>query len=105
MEINMRNLRSRNLITLRYLYDGLGKLAKLLDPIANEAALIKMGQEKKEISDETSRKIEEVLGLPKNWMDRENDQLIMMSELDYRIVKKIMSMADDKKRGLEKLLS
>lgn len=101
----MHDIRTRNIFVLRHLYDGLGKLAKELVPIANEAALKKMDQGKKEISDEIARKIERKLGLPDNWMDRENDRLLTMSELDYRIFKKISSMTDDKKRNLESFIS
>jgi hypothetical protein len=37
----MLGVREKNLYLLRYFYEGLGKLAKEIELIANEAALIK----------------------------------------------------------------
>lgn len=48
LEISMTpSLRTANLHLTRHLCDGLGKLAAQLNSVTNEAALIKMGQEKK----------------------------------------------------------
>jgi hypothetical protein len=67
--------------------------------------MFKMGQGEKEITDEVARSIEEKLNLPENWMDRNNEALMKMSALDYRIYKNIASMTEEKKCSLEKLIS
>ena len=101
----MKNIRNKNISVLRHLYDGLGKLAVELAPLVNEASLIKMGQGQKELTEQMAREIEAKLKLPNNWMDRENDELLLMSALDYRLFMKISLMENDRKRSLEILIS
>ena len=93
-------LRTTNLHLTRHLCDGLGNLAAALDSITNEAALIRMGQEKKAITDTMARNIEQKLGLPSNWMDRDNESLIRMTALDYEIHKQTSLLPEEAKRAL-----
>lgn len=98
-------LRARNLHLARHLCDGLGKLATKLDPETNEAALIKMGQGQKEITDSTSQLIEQRLGLPAAWMDRDNESLIRMSAEEYAIHKRVLALSEEAKQSLLILIS
>lgn len=98
-------VRSANIRILRHIHSGLGNLAREISQITNEAALIKMGQGEKEMPDIMARSIEKKLGLPTNWMDRDNDEIIKMSELDYQIYKKILIMSDKKKSSLDAFIS
>lgn len=91
----MLGTRQNNLYLTRYLFEGLGNVAKLLAPRANESALIRMGQGKAEISDEMARAIEEKLGLPRGWMDRDNDMLLRkLSPIHYQLVTHIKNMPE-----------
>lgn len=101
----MLGIRSINLHLLSHLYGALWKLADELEPITNQAALIRMRQGEKEITDEMARRIEEKLALPGNWMDRDNHELIRMSALDYRISKKVLTLTEKEKCGLDAFIS
>jgi len=89
---------------LRHIYDGLGKLANELHPIANEADLIKMGQGKKEISDTMASRIEENLSLTREWMSRDNERFITLDEQNYRLISKIMALPEEKRHELDLIL-
>lgn len=93
-------LRVQNLHLARHLCDGLYRLATELAPETNEAALIRMDQGKKEITDTTSQLIEQKLGLPAAWMDRDNKSLIRMSAQEYAIHKRVSALPEEAKRGL-----
>ncbi len=99
------SLRTTNLRLTRHLCDGLGKLAVALNSVTNEAALIKMGQEKKTITDTMARDIEQILELPSNWMDRDNESLIRMTSLDYEIHKQASLLPEEAKKGLLAFIS
>ena len=99
------DIRTTNLHLARHLCDGLGKLAATLGPATNEAALIKMGQGKKAISDAIARDIEEKLGLPSGWMDRDNEGLMKIEPLDYALCKQILSLNHNAKNGLLSFVS
>lgn len=99
------DMRTTNLHLARHLCDGLGKLAAALGPATNEAALIKMGQGKKAISDAMARDIEEKLGLPSGWMDRDNEGLMKMESLDYALCKQILLVNENAKKGLLNFIS
>lgn len=101
----MLSIRAINLSLLTYLYEHLYILAGELEPITNKAALIRMRQGEKEITDEMARRIEEKLALPGNWMDRDNHELIRMSALDYRISKKVLTLTEKEKCGLDAFIS
>jgi hypothetical protein len=98
-------LRAQNLHLARHLCGGLGNLAKELVPETNEAALIKMGQGKKEISDATAQLIEQRLGLPAAWMDRDNEILIRISAQEYAIHKRVSVLPEEAKQSLLILIS
>jgi hypothetical protein len=99
------DIRATNLYLARHLCDGLGKLAAALGPATNEAALIKMGQGKKAVSDAMAKDIEEKLGLPSGWMDRDNEGLMKIESLDYALCKQILSLNDNAKKGLLSFVS
>lgn len=94
-------LRQKNLYLLRYFHEGLGNFAKVLEPIANEAALIRMGQGKAELSDDMARNIETNLDLPKGWMDRDNEMILKrMTSDEYDLVRALVDMPEDCKTTL-----
>lgn len=99
------DIRTTNLHLARHLCDGLGKLAATLGSATNETALIKMGQGKKAISDAMARDIEEKLGLPSGWMDRDNEGLMKIERLDYALCKEILSLNENAKKGLLSFVS
>lgn len=94
------DIRIRNLHLARHLSGGLGNLTKELAVKTNETALIKMGQGEKEIPNSISRSIEEKLGLPSSWMDRDNELLIGMSPLDYAIHQEVSALPEQTKHAL-----
>lgn len=95
MNQNIQNLR-----IARYISDGLGKLVELINPVANEALLIAIGQGKKEMPESVIQAIEEKLDLPKGWMGRDNHSMLMLSNLDFELCKKISGLSDDQKKAL-----
>lgn len=99
------DLRKRNLNLARHLCDGLGNLATELTSVTNEAALIRMGQGKKEIANSMSKAIEEKLGLPPAWMDRDNEYLIRMSQQEYAIHEKVSMLSEKSRQGLLSVLA
>lgn len=98
-------LRQKNLYLLRYFHEGLGNVAKALEPIVNESALIRMGQGKAEFSDDMARNIETKLGFPKGWMDRDNEMILrQMTCEEYDLVRSIVDVREDCKIALVGLL-
>jgi hypothetical protein len=86
---------------LRYFYEGLGNVAKALEPLTNEAALIKMGQGKVEVTDDMAMNIENKLGLPAGWMDRDNEMILRrMTENDYDLLRVIANIPQESKTAL-----
>lgn len=73
--------------------------------VTNEAALIKMGQGKKAMSDAMAKDIEEKLRLPTGWMDRDNEGLIKMESLEYALCKQILLVNEKAKKGLLSFVS
>lgn len=100
-----KSIRMENLHLARHLCDGLGNLAAALAPITNEAALIKMGQGKKAITDVMARDIEQMLGVPCGWMDRNNEGLIRLTALDHELFKQVSLLSDEAKKSLFEFIS
>lgn len=99
-------IRQQNLYLARYFFEGLGNLAKELSPLTNEAALIRMGQGKAEITDQMAREIEKQLDLPVGWMDRDNDSILRtLTSTDYTVLRLVMPLSHQAKEGLVSLLS
>lgn len=96
--------RMKNLYLLRFFYETMGSVAKELNGIANESALIRMGQGKKEVSDATARSIESRLGLPEGWMDRDNEKILRMSPTDHQLLLRAALLPEAKKRALIEFL-
>jgi hypothetical protein len=97
------SIRQKNLFLTRYLYETLSNVSKKVKAVTNEAALVKMGQGKKSITDAIAREIESQLSLQVGWMDRDNDRLVRsLPTLDYEIAVRLHCLSQDEK---EKLLA
>ncbi|GAB3542868.1 hypothetical protein GCM10027343_15580 [Noviherbaspirillum agri] len=102
----MNSIRSKNLILARSLFGGMLRgVTEALDSVINQTTLIKMGQGEKEITDSMARRIEQLLGLPINWMDRDNERLLRMSLLDYEVYEQISLMPESAKKALGAFLT
>lgn len=94
-------IRQKNLYLLRYFHEGLANVVIALKPLANEAALIRMGQGKAPISDNMARDIESKLDLPKGWMDRDNEMILkQMTAEEYDLVRAVVNIPEDCKAAL-----
>ena len=99
-----RTVRSENLDLLRHIGGGHYPLAKRLNSTTNAAYLSKMATGQKEISDYQARRIEELLELPRGWMDRNHEVVHQMSLLLYEIWTSVSELPLEKQQALATLL-
>jgi hypothetical protein len=98
-------IRAANLNLLRWRTGGHKPLTKALSAISNWTYISKMICLEREISDFMAREIERELKLPKGWMDRENNAILNMRDVDYTLYKKLSTLPDERKEGLLAFLS
>ncbi len=98
--------RSKNLDLIRWLNTTHKKTAeKLRTVVTNPNYLSQMARGEMVIQERKARQIEKVLGLPANWMDRDNLKLLQLSSTDYELYVLLCGCPEDAKDGLIKFLS
>ena len=95
-----RTIRSTNLDLIRWIHHGHKNTAKKLSSLTNGNYISKMATGDMEISDHDARRIEKILSLPDDWMDRDNTLMFSMSKVDFQIYSNLSSQSETAKEGL-----
>lgn len=103
----MSSIRSENLRLIRLMnHTHVNTAEKLKSVVSNECKLSDLTNDKKPTDDYTARGIENVLGLPIGWLDRDNMKIIKsMSQMDFELVQKLSKLSDEAKDGLSKFIA
>jgi hypothetical protein len=97
--------RSSNLDLLRWLHGGHRRLSDKLRNVLNWSALSLFATGGKHLSENTARNIEQRLNLPGRWLDRDNREMLTLSEDDFETVMVLLSAAPDVKSAVRTLLT
>lgn len=100
-----RTTRSNNLDLIRWLNGGHEPTAKKMAHITNANYVSKMATGDMDISDPMAREIERAFSLPERWLDRENENILVMSKEDYELVSLLSGFSQDAKNSLIQFLS
>ena len=98
-------IRSQNLDLARYLRGGHEALCKKLSNFTNAAYISQMATGQREISDHDMMRIEEILTLPKGWLDRNNLDLLQIPPNTYQLHQRIAKLSRLQQEALANLLS
>jgi hypothetical protein len=99
-----RTIRSTNLDLIRWLKGGQKPTAEKLAHLLNANYVSKMATGDMPISDETAREIERSFSLPKGWLDRDNEQIIRMTNPDYEVLVSIQDKSEAAKKSLSRFI-
>ena len=100
-----RTIRSRNLDLIRWLNYGHDSTAKLLASVTNPSYLSKMATGEMDISDRKARSIEKSANLPVDWLDRNNIDVLGMTQIEYKLHQVVVALSPERKNALLTLLS
>jgi len=96
--------RARNLFLARFLTGTERGQLEALEGDVSQATLQRQVKNEKPISNVDAVRYAKGFGLPPDWFDRDNEQLLRMSECDYRLVTAVLQLQAAQKEGLLSLL-
>lgn len=96
--------RAHNLFLARSLIGTERGQLETLKGAVSQATLQRQVKNEKPISNADAVRYAKGFGLPPDWFDRDNEQLLRMSEGDYRLVTAVLQLQAAQKEGLLSLL-
>lgn len=96
--------RARNLFLARSLVGTERGQLVALEGTVSQATLQRQVKNEKPISDADAVCYAKGFGLPPDWLDRDNEQLLRMTQGEYRLVMAVLQLQAAQKEGLLSLL-
>ncbi len=95
-----RTIRSRNMDLIRWINYGQANTAMKLVRVTNANYVSQMATGDRPIDDGTANAIERELSMPVQWMDRDNVNILMMSQIDYQLHEEVTKLSQESKRHI-----
>jgi hypothetical protein len=99
-----RSTRSNNFDLIRWMQGGHKPTCKKLEHLTNENYVSKMACGDMDISDSMARNIEKCFNMPDGWLDRNNEGVINISQIEFELLCVLREKSVTAKQGLLDLL-